>query len=229
MIAIIPARGGSKRIPKKNIIEFHGKPMIAWTIEAALKSKYITRVIVSTDDQEIAEVSIKYGAEVPFLREQNADDHSPISLATIHCLDQLNKNQNLVEETVVQLMANCPIRNSSDIDESIENFLSKGNSFQISSFSYGWMNPWWAHIVDNQGKCKPLFDPNETQKRSQDLPELECPTGAIWIANIKELKKFGSFYGENYSFYRLNWKSALDIDNYEDLEMAQAVFSIKSK
>ena len=79
IIAVIPARGGSKRIPKKNIIEICGKPMLAWTIEAALQSKYIDEVLLSTDDEEIAEVGRKFGAKVPFLRDTNADDHSPIS------------------------------------------------------------------------------------------------------------------------------------------------------
>jgi len=88
IIAVIPARGGSKRIPKKNIIGLGGKPMLAWTIEAALKSKYINEVLVSTDDEEIAEVGRKHGAKVPFLRDKNADDHSPISLATIRALNQ---------------------------------------------------------------------------------------------------------------------------------------------
>lgn len=88
IIAVIPARGGSKRIPKKNIVNLNGKPMIAWTIEAALKSKYIDEVLVSTDDEEIAEIGKDYGAKVPFLRNANADDHSPISLATVRALKQ---------------------------------------------------------------------------------------------------------------------------------------------
>ena len=83
-IALIPARGGSKRIPKKNIIEFSGKPMIAWTIEAALKSEKFEKVVVSTDDPEIASVAQKYGAAVPFLREEDADDFTPISTVTLN-------------------------------------------------------------------------------------------------------------------------------------------------
>lgn len=221
IIAIIPARGGSKRIPKKNIIDLGGKPMIAWTIEAALESKYISKVIVSTDDEEIASESKKYGAEVPFLRDENADDHSPISLATIRTLNQMEQAEIEKPDFVVQLMANCPLRDKTDIDNAIENFISKDLDFQISCFKYGWMNPWWAHKIDNKGVASPVFIKEEREQRSQNQPDLYCPTGAIWIAKTEKLFKFDSFYGENYSFFPLHWKNAIDIDDYEDLEMAK--------
>ncbi|SDR69561.1 acylneuraminate cytidylyltransferase family protein [Gramella sp. MAR_2010_147] len=227
VIAIIPARGGSKRIPKKNILEIHGKPMLAWTIEAALKSKYIDEVLVSTDDEEIANIGKRYGAKVPFLRSLNSDDHSPISLATIHALDQWEDEGYSKHEIVVQLMANCPLRTSSDIDDSIENFFKKDLDFQISCFKYGWMNPWWAHEIDKQGLAKPVFPESERMKRSQDQPDLYCPTGAIWISRVKELKKSQSFYGSGYSFFPINWIKAIDIDEYEDLEMAKYFMNSK--
>lgn len=220
IIAVIPARGGSKRIPKKNILELNGKPMLAWTIEAALKSKYIDEILVSTDDEEIAQVGKKYGARVPFFRNAKADDHSPISLATIQALNQWEEAGFERHEIVVQLMANCPLRNSTDIDLAIENFTHKNLNFQLSCFKYGWMNPWWAHKLDSEGLASPLFDESERMKRSQDQPDLYCPTGAIWIAEIESLKKSNSFYGPKYSFFPMHWKSAIDIDEYEDLEMA---------
>jgi len=229
IIAIIPARGGSKRIPKKNIIDFAGKPMIAWTIEAALKSNYISRVIVSTDDKEIAEISIKYGAEVPFLREEKADDHSPISLATIHTLLQLEKKYGEQSQIVVQLMANCPLRDNNDIDEAIDNFIQNEKSFQISSFKFGWMNPWWAHEIEPSGKAKAIFSHQIRNNRSQDLPDLFCPTGAIWIAKVKELKEAQTFYGIDYCFYPMNWIKAIDIDDYNDLRMALHLKKLDAK
>lgn len=227
IIAIIPARGGSKRIPKKNIIELGGKPMIAWTIEAALKSKYITRVIVSTDDEEIASISKKFGAEVPFLRDKNADNHAPISLATIYSLKQLENTELARPDVVVQLMANCPIRDEHDIDTAIENFISKGKKFQISCFKYGWMNPWWAHSIDKNGKAFPVFTEGVKGERSQDQKTLYCPTGAIWIAETESLYNAGTFYGKDYSFFPIHWIKAIDIDEYEDLEMAD--FFIRAK
>lgn len=221
IIAIIPARGGSKRIPKKNIVDLCGKPMISWTIEAALESRYITRVIVSTDDEEIATVSRKAGAEVPFLRDKNADDHSPISLATIRTINQLTGAGMQKPDVVVQLMANCPLRNSGDIDDAIHHFIEEDANFQISAFKYGWMNPWWAHTLDEKGKAAPVFGEEELMKRSQDRPELYCPTGAIWIARTEELINSRSFYGPDYNFFPLHWIHAVDIDEYDDLEMAK--------
>lgn len=219
--AIIPARGGSKRIPKKNIVDLSGKPMINWTIESALDSRFITRVIVSTDDEEIAAVARKAGAEVPFLRDKNADDHSPISLATIRTIDQMAEAGMEKPDVVVQLMANCPLRDSGDIDDAINHFLEEDANFQISAFKYGWMNPWWAHTLDEKGKATPVFGEKELMKRSQDRPDLYCPTGAIWIARTEELINSESFYGPGYGFYPLHWIHAVDIDEYDDLEMAE--------
>ena len=220
ILAIIPARGGSKRIPKKNIIDILGKPMIAWTIEEARKSKFITNVIVSTDDSEIADVSRFYGAEVPFLRNEHADDYSPVSDATINCLKQYCKT-NAKPDIIVQLMANCPNRKASDMDNAISEFIEKSRTFQISCFQYGWMNPWWAHKMKTDGTAIPIFDQDLRMMRSQDQEELYCPTGATWIAKSRDLLKSGSFYGPNYHFHKISWEAAVDIDDYSDLKMAK--------
>ena len=225
--AIIPARGGSKRIPQKNLIDLAGKPMIAWTIEAALKSKFISTVIVSTDNEEIATTSRKYGAEVPFLRDGKADDHSPVSLATIQTLQQFDQTTFTRPEIVVQLMANCPLRDSKDIDSALDNFLKSKSSFQISCMKYGWLNPWWAHKIDEEGKASPLFGEEIRFKRSQDQVDLFCPTGAIWIAKVTDLFTSETFYGPGYIFHPLDWKRAIDIDEYEDLEMARHFIKLK--
>ena len=121
-IAIIPARGGSKRIPKKNIIDFDGKPMIAWTIEAAKKSNMFTKVLVSTDCEDIANVSRDFGAEVPFLRQSFADDNSPVSLATISALKDAEDYWKIDFDCVAQLMPNCPLRSDKDIVSALNIF-----------------------------------------------------------------------------------------------------------
>jgi CMP-N-acetylneuraminic acid synthetase len=223
-ICIIPARGGSKRIPKKNIINFFDKPLIAWTIEAALKSKCFEKVVVSTDNEEIAEISKKFGAEVPFLREDKSDDISPVSEATIYTLKQLNVEYDIV----VQLMANCPLRDAQEIQNSLARFCDRKINFQISSFKFGWMNPWWAVKASENGVPEPLF-PEALKTRSQDLPDLFCPTGAIWIASAKHLIENNSFYGPHYEFCEIDWISAVDIDDQKDLEMARAAFLVKNR
>lgn len=221
VVAIIPARGGSKRVPGKNILNFCGKPMIAWSIEAAQKSKLFDAIVVSTDNEEIAKVAIKYGALVPSLRKIAADDLSPVSEATIHTIEQL-ESQGLYFDVVVQLFAVCPLRNAEDIKNAYAFFVNQKTSFLISCFKYVWMNPWWAVKLDEQYKPQRIFE--DTLIRSQDLPELFCPTGAVWIANIKSLKRSNTFYGQDHIFWKMDWERALDIDSYEDIELGKKLF-----
>ena len=141
-IAIILARGGSKRLPGKNILDFHGKPMLAWTIEAALQSAQYKHVLVSTDDSEIAAIARSFGAQVPFLRDSAADDITPSSEATLAALGQAEQHWGEQFDVVSQLMANCPLRDAEDITAAVQNFINQSAESQICSFRFGWMNPW---------------------------------------------------------------------------------------
>ncbi|MGO9952139.1 MAG: cytidylyltransferase domain-containing protein [Dissulfurispiraceae bacterium] len=223
-IAVIPARGGSKRIPHKNIMDFMGRPLIGWTIEAAKNSHVFDRIVVSTDDVEIAQVAIQHGIEVPFLRNEANDDISPVSLASIAAVNQAQEYWHEEYDVIIQLMANCPIRGGKEIAQSFEHFTSNKANYQLSCFKFGWMNPWWAAKLDQNMSPEFIF-PDALKKRSQDLPDLFCPTGAIWIARTKQLLQDKTFYGKGHTFFPIDWKSAVDIDNYEDVEFAQVVFN----
>lgn len=223
-VAIIPARGGSKRIPKKNIIDFLGEPMITKTIKAAIASGCFEKVIVSTDSQEIADVSLKSGAEVPFLRTECSDDFSNVSDVIIHVLNVLQEKGE-VYSNVVSLMPNCPLRDSADICSMYDEFSKSNSDFLLSGFAYGYSNPWWAHY-EEENTHKPLF-PQQNGIRSQDLGKLLCPTGAIWIAKTQELFKSGTFYGPGYKFFELSYINSVDIDDYDDLKLAKAFSLIK--
>lgn len=223
-VAVIPARGGSKRILKKNILDFMGKPMIAWSIRAAKEAKIFDRIIVSTDDEEIASVARNHGIDVPFLRVVAVDDVSPVTEATINALRQAQNCWNEDYDIVVQLMANCPLRGAKEIVSAYDNFTKSGLSFQISAFKFGWMNPWWAAKLDGNSSPQYLF-PEALKTRSQDLEELYCPTGAIWIADVKKLFKERTFYGPGHTFFPIDWKAAVDIDNYEDVAFAKAIYA----
>lgn len=224
-IAIIPARGGSKRIPHKNIMNFMGKPLIAWTIEAAKESCLFDRIVVSTDDVEIAKVATTLGIDIPFLRQEANDDSTPVSLATIAAIKQAQDHWNEEYDVVIQLMANCPIRGGREIAQSYEHFVGSKAIYQLSCFKFGWMNPWWATKLDANLIPEFIF-PDALKKRSQDLPDLFCPTGAIWIARTKQLLVDKTFYGQGLTFYPIDWKAAVDIDNYEDVEFAEAVYQL---
>ena len=133
IVAIIPARGGSKGIKRKNIRILNGKPLISYTIEQALKSKYIDRVIVSTEDLEIAEISKSFGAEVPFLRPQElAQDDTPGIEPIIHAVNYLNGEEKYFFEYVMCLQCTCPLRKAKDIDNSIEEINKKNADALVS-------------------------------------------------------------------------------------------------
>lgn len=227
-IAIIPARGGSKRIPHKNIVPFRGRPLIGWTIEAAIESRVFDRIIVSTDDPEIARVSQELGAEVPFLRHTAADDHSPVSVAMQSALEQAEAHFGQTFTTVAQLMPNCPLRGAEEICAGLAHFRKGAHRFQISAFEFGWMNPWWAARLGSGAQPDWLF-PEMRLQRSQDLDRLYCPTGALWIADAAAFRAAGTFYGPGHVLCPLSWQAAIDIDDYADLDMAEALAHIAAR
>lgn len=227
-VAIIPARGGSKRLKNKNILDFCGKPMIVWTIEAALKSECFDKVIVSTDDKEIAEIALKNGAEVPFFRDRGADDYTPVSSVTIDTICRLENELGKHYQVVVQLLANCPLRGSKAIYDMCSFFEENNLDYLLSATKYNWLNPWWAHRLKDENIADPVFKEALSQ-RSQDLDELYCPTGAVWIADIAKLKESETFYGPGYRFYGLDWKESVDIDDIDDMEFGIGVFEMLKK
>lgn len=227
-IAIILARGGSKRLPRKNLIDFGGKPLLAWSVTAALQSGLFEKVLVSTDDHEIAEVGKSCGAEVPFLRETAADDVSPTSLATHAALLQAEAYWPGKFDVVAQLMANCPLRTAQDIKNGIAAFDRSGAPSQISCFRFGWMNPWWAYLLKDDGIPQMLY-PEALGKRSQDLPPVYCPTGALWIAKRDDFLESKNFYLEGHRFEPMDWVSAVDIDDEDDLRMARLCLGLRSE
>jgi len=223
-IAVIPCRGGSKRIPNKNIRPLQGKPLISYAIEAALESAVFDSVVVSTDSEKIADIARQCGAEVPFMRDSNlADDFSSVSSATVDAVKRIDPSGNTYHN-VAQLMANCPLRNVDDVLGSYEQFVSSGADTQISVTEYGWLNPWWAMISDETHVLTPVFK-ERMAARSQDLPHLYCPTGAIWWAKTAVLREYGTFYTPGYTGWAMPWERAVDIDTEEDWKMAELLSS----
>ncbi|MCI0627125.1 MAG: acylneuraminate cytidylyltransferase family protein [Acidobacteria bacterium] len=222
-IAIIPARGGSKRIPRKNVRSLVGQPLLAYTIEAAKVSGLFQRVVVSTDDPEIARLAEAFGAEAPFLRDPAlADDQTPVSAATLDALCRLDPHGTSFAH-VAQLMANCPLRNSDDIVQSHRQFVESRAAVQISVTRFGWQNPWWAFRRSPDLRLDPLF-PDQMLQRSQDLPELFCPTGAVWWTRANVLRKEQTFHVQGRTGWEIPWQRGVDIDTEEDWEMAEILF-----
>ena len=198
--------------------------MIAWTIEAALESGIFEDVLVSTDSEETAAVSRRLGAEAPFLRNpEDATDSAPVAIATLNAMLRMSEYKKKNYDMVVQLMPNCPCRTAGDIAAAMANFNQSGSEFQVSVFKFGWMNPWWAlRLSKNNGSPQPLF-PQQIKMHSQDLEELYCPSGAVWIAKAEALDRERTFYGKNYKIFILNWENAVDIDTPDDFALAELI------
>jgi CMP-N-acetylneuraminic acid synthetase len=226
ILAVIPARIGSKRIRQKNIVNFLGKPMIYWTIKAAKESKIFDYIFVSTDSKKIARISKRYGAKVPFLRSKNiSDDKTSVHTVTVNSIKLLQKKLNCKFDTVVQLMPNCPLRTSKDIINAYNFFKKKKYKFLISSVKFFMTNPWWAFKVLKNDTAQMIFF-NNWKKRSQKLKELYAPSGAIWIAKVKDLLKERTFYSKGFRVFKLNLKSAVDIDEINDLNLAKVISNL---
>ena len=219
--AVIPARGGSKRVPQKNIRPLCGKPLIGYTINAALESGIFDHVIVSTDCPDIAAAAEKYGAKVPFMRDPElADDMTHAPLVTLDALDRLYPEGTPHGMDVAQLLPNCPLRNARDIRESHCQFLRTGADSLISVTRFGCFNPWWAMTMDEDYFLHPLFR-EKMKERSQDLPELFTVSGAICLARVEVLRQHKTFHIGKYAGYELPWQRAVDIDTEEDWQLAE--------
>jgi len=202
-----------------------GVPLIAYTIEAANESGIFDRIVVSTDSPEIADVVREYGVEIPFLRDPTlADDFTPVSAVTLDMLMQLDPLGNIFSH-VCQLMPNCPLRSASDIIESYRQFIATRAESQISVVRYGWQNPWWAMRRDEKYTLEPVFKEYITE-RSQDLPELFCPTGAIWWAESRVLRREGTFHIGNRTGWEMPWDRGVDIDTDDDWAIAEILLGL---
>lgn len=220
VLAIIPARGGSKGIPRKNIKLFNGKPLIQYSINAAKESKYIERIVVSTEDEEIKNVSIECGAEVPFLRPgEFSSDISPTIDAVIYTLEMLKKEEGYVPEYVCLLQCTSPLRTNKHIDEAIEKLFAT-NMDAIVSVCMAEVNPYWSNVFKGD-KLDYFLEEGKTIIRRQDLPDVYRMNGAIYIVKTKVLMEFKTFEPQNLTGYVMDNISSVDIDNPIDFKVAE--------
>ena len=209
-IAVIPARGGSKGIPRKNIIDVVGKPLIAYTIETALASRYLDRVIVSTDDAEIEEVSKQYGAEVPFLRPAHlATDEAKTIDAVVDTLERIDETY----DYVVLLQPTQPLRTTQQIDDAIQQVVEQNQSSLVSVEEVT-DHPILYRTMTKEGKLLPLLHQNSTVRR-QDFEPYYKVNGLIYINKVDELTHDTSLNDNEYSFLT---KQTIDIDTWNDIK-----------
>lgn len=214
VLAIIPARGGSKGVPRKNVREVAGKPLIAWTIEAAKKSKYIDRLIISSDDAEIIGVAKAWGCEAPFVRPAElAKDETPGIDPVLHALEMLPGY-----DLVVLLQATSPLRNTEDIDGCIAYCVTNGANACVT-VTEAEQSPYWMFTLAPGGNMQPLIPVKEMAARRQDLPKAYLLNGAVYVANRNWLKSRKTFIAEETLGFVMPQERSLDIDTELDLKI----------
>jgi CMP-N-acetylneuraminic acid synthetase len=217
LLAVIPARGGSKRIPGKNVLSFFGHPMIAYAIAAARNSGLFERIIVSTDDAEIGKIAAWYGGEYFKRPPKLATDEADLVDVSLNVLQTL-AGEGFQPRALCQLMPNCPLRRSDDICNQFREFETSNRKFQISVVPYRAVYPHWAMAQEPDGG-KIMFD-IDSRANSQTLPKAYCPTGAIWWVQRGEFIEQRTFYGKPYYLANMDANRGIDIDEAADLELA---------
>ncbi|MBO2590363.1 cytidylyltransferase domain-containing protein [Shewanella algae] len=214
-VALITARGGSKGLPRKNILPINGVPMIGWTIRAALSCDKIKRVFVSTEDQEIKEVSISFGAEVIDRPVEFSTDTTTSEEVIKHAIEWLEL-RNITNDTMVLLQPTSPLRTKVDIDEAIRIFETKNADFVVSVYE-PLHTPVKAYIECENGSIKGLFSSTAPYLRRQDLPRAFQPNGAIYLFSIDEFKRGNCFPKTSAYPYIMSENNSVDVDTKEDL------------
>lgn len=211
VLAIIPARGGSKGLPRKNILPVGGRPLIAWSIEAARGANCIHRVVLSSDDDEIIAVAKAYGCDVPFKRPETlATDEASSMDVVLHALEQLPNH-----DIVILLQPTSPLRTSADIDSAFELMMRSGAPSCVSVCPAS-ESPYWMYSLGDQQRMHQLIKPAADATRRQELPPAYSLNGAIYIARTDWLHKHRSFIGNDTVAYVMPRSRSIDIDTEED-------------
>jgi len=228
ILAIIPARGGSKGIPRKNIKDLGGHPLIAYSIAAGLNSKLVTRTIISTDDEEIARHAAAYGAEVPFLRpEEFASDESRDLPVFQHALKWLKDNENYQPDAVVQLRPTSPFRPPSLVDNAIQILLDNPDASSVRGVVPSKQNPYKMWRIGEKKRMEPLLESSFTEPYNmprQELPPTYWQTGHIDVIRTRTILD-GSMSGKNIYACPIDPWFSVDLDNLLDWEQTQSRLS----
>ncbi len=221
-LAIIPARGGSKRVPKKNIKNLDGEPLIGYTIEVANKSKYISDVHLSTDDEEIANVAEKYHCKIHDRPDYLGEDETPTIDVILDVLENFKKESS-DPDIVILLQPTSPLRGSKDIDEAIDKFQdyrSKDKAYSLVSVCEFDEPPFWSFELKDD-YLQPIFGEDYFEKRSQDLPDAYRPSGAIFISTPNLIREHKTFYTSKTIPYIMPKERSVDIDTEFDFKFAE--------
>lgn len=225
VLALIPARGGSKSIPRKNIRNFDGHPLIAYSIAAGLAAETVTRVMVSTDDEKIAAISRRYGAEAPFLRPAEfSQDHTPDLPVFQHALQWLEANESYRPEIVVQLRPTSPLRRTRHIDQAVLRLIERPEADAVRTVCIPFQNPFKMWRIDAEGFMVPFVDigiPEAYNLPRQALPEVYWQTGYVDAAWGDTIRQKNSMTGDRILPLIIGAEEWIDIDSPDDWRRAE--------
>lgn len=217
-LAVIPARAGSKGLPGKNLLPLGGKPMIAWSIQAALASRYLDRVVVSSEDEEILSVARQWGADTPFVRPvELAGDGTPGIDVVLHVCLALPDY-----DFVVLLQPTSPLRSTADIDQAIAWCRERGAPVCVS-VTKPEKSPYWMYFLDEVGHMAPVVDASQRPALRQALPEAYALNGAVYVARIDWLRQTRSFLATETVAYVMPRERSVDIDTALDFKVAEVL------
>jgi CMP-N-acetylneuraminic acid synthetase len=227
VLALIPAKGGSARVARKNLRPLGGKPLLQWTIEAALGSQCLDRVVVSTEDEQAADLARSCGAEVPFMRPGHlARDPYGVVDVCLHALDQIEAGGDRFEHLVV-LLPTSPFRKAQHIRGALERYFEAGTGFlmSVSSLDHSLLA---AHVL-RQGLMEPLHPEwigrLGARAKQEELPQLAKANGAVTVLNVARFRAERKYYVYPLAAYPMPWPDGLDVDTEEDLLLAQALLA----
>ncbi len=223
VLALVPARGGSRGIPRKNITPLAGKPLMQWTIEAALACSRMERVLVSTDDAEIADVAMACGADVPFLRPSElALDETPGIAPVLHAVRWLAERESYRPEWVALLQPTSPLRTADDIRGALA-LGEGGGAAAVVSVAEAPHHPWWMKRIDDEGRLRPWSEATPQTTRRQDLPPAYALNGAIYLVRRRALLAGESLHPDPTLAHVMPPERSLDVDTPWDLRLANLI------
>ncbi len=221
VLTVIAARGGSKGVPRKNVLPLGGKPMIAWTVEAAVASETLDRVIVSSDDREIIDAAVAFGAEAPFVRPAAlAADDTPGVAPVLHALDAVEG----AWDFVVLLQPTSPFRTAEDIDAAVR-LCAQSGAPSVVSVAPARTSPYWTYALNGDLTMRPMVASEGLIGRRQELPPVYELNGAVYVARVAHLREAESFVGPETLAYVMPEERSFEIDTPLDLVVARAVLA----
>ena len=223
-LCVIPAKGSSQRLPRKNLANLGGRSLLQWSIDSARKANLCSRILVSTEDQEVAKLTEELGVDMPFLRPRElANDPAGVIEVSLHAVEELEKIGETFA-TLIILLPTCPFRSAADIVAAYELFetMDRPCLMSVSEFNH---TPFAAFNCDNKGRLTAIF-PQHIGKQSQEMPVAYRPNGAVHVLDMQTFRAKRTYFYEPLVSYIMPRERSIDIDSELDLIMARSLLSL---